>query len=751
MKTRFTFLLVALMHLSIAAVAQSPVSRLAAIVENESQMHEAVTYNLFDMSEQRDILIDREIANVSYLRLNREMLSSLIASKNPLIKISLPLGAGKTLNAVLSGYDIRDDGFKSYERMGDGQKKEITVPAGAFYRGIVSGENSSVAAFTFSDEDIMAVISTPEGGNYNLVRHDSASGKTGDLYLLFREADIRTPATFHCDLGSETERIKDMQKELSAGRNSFTTCAKLRVSMNADYLTFQKKGGAVNATNYLLALFNVIATLYANEDIQIVLSETVINSAADGYTFNSSTDVLKHFGGQVYNTFRGDVAHLITAYNVSGFPPLGGLAWLATLCMPPTMSYHPDLGDVWVGPFAIANNYTLDNIPQIPIYSWDAAASTHEIGHNLGSPHTHSCLWPGGPIDNCAPVDNGPCADGPAPSTAGGTIMSYCHLTPRGTNFTLGFGPLPGDLLRENMATNGCTGTASPLQTLVTAGVSRIANRQCADGNWTYYYYDNNTATDDDDEMIMMIQTNGQDIGNVDDRGFQIKMTTEAGYGSNTGRSVTAPYATATWREAQRSWNITLSTQPASPVLVRFPFTAQDIADIKGSLSTLNQASQLSVVAFNSQAAAANPANAAADAVHYYQHDKVAGASSWRLGALGNYQYAEFSSNYGIFGGSLGFKELENGIRKGIISPEMLAIYPNPTQDHLYIMLPGSSASTNYQLAIYDHLGRQVATAPGFTGGTGQVRLDVGALPIGLYSIRYTDDSNSLSGRFVKL
>jgi hypothetical protein len=79
---------------------------------------------------------------------------------------------------------------------------------------------------------------------------------------------------------------------------------------------------------------------------------------------------------------------------------------------------------------------------------------THELGHNMGSPHTQSCSWPGGAIDNCYTTEGG-CALGPAP-TNGGTIMSYCHLTGYGINLANGFGPLPGQKIRNFVRNNSC-------------------------------------------------------------------------------------------------------------------------------------------------------------------------------------------------------------------------------------------------------------------------------------------------------
>ncbi len=68
---------------------------------------------------------------------------------------------------------------------------------------------------------------------------------------------------------------------------------------------------------------------------------------------------------------------------------------------------------------------------------------SHELGHTLGSPHTHSCYWPGGPIDYCENLEgtNSECntnfRDYPR-----GSIMSYC----RGS---MSFHPLCRNLMRS--------------------------------------------------------------------------------------------------------------------------------------------------------------------------------------------------------------------------------------------------------------------------------------------------------------
>jgi hypothetical protein len=65
-----------------------------------------------------------------------------------------------------------------------------------------------------------------------------------------------------------------------------------------------------------------------------------------------------------------------------------------------------------------ANGYGVSAIDAVYSYptgdqTWDVEVIAHELGHNLGSPHTHSCAWvnegrmPSGTLDSCAAAEGG--------------------------------------------------------------------------------------------------------------------------------------------------------------------------------------------------------------------------------------------------------------------------------------------------------------------------------------------------------
>ena len=186
-------------------------------------------------------------------------------------------------------------------------------------------------------------------------------------------------------------------------------------------------------------MHNNISTLYANDGITVALSEVFVWTTTDPFS-GSPSQILNQFRNY-RTTFNGDVAQLLRN------PATTSIAWVDALCSTYKYSYSG------------VNSFYND----VPTYSWNIEAMTHEIGHNLGSPHTHACAWNGNntAIDGCGPAYSSSTNEGcnaPLP-TNGGTIMSYCHLVQSvGINFANGFGEQPGAIIRSRINASGCLG-----------------------------------------------------------------------------------------------------------------------------------------------------------------------------------------------------------------------------------------------------------------------------------------------------
>lgn len=317
---------------------------------------------------------------------------------------------------------------------------------GVHYRGVVEDDEASLAAISIYDDGVAGFIST--GARlYNL-----GKTKDSDDHLVYRVDTLAAPTALGCDI----DQLGDVESQgATRGALDFVGGKFVGVYFEADFRMFQDHGSSVtDTTNYITAMFNQVATLYANENIDIRIASLFVWTTQDPYAgLNSTSSVLTAFQSNVGTNYVGNLAFFLTTRSLNG-----GVAYLDVVC---NKSYA-------FGVAAVLNTFA-----NVPSYSWTVEVVTHELGHNLGSPHTQSCSWPGGALDNCwAP--EGSCSAGPAP-TNGGTVMSYCHMTSAGINFANGFGPQPGDLIRSRVTNASCLASATSDTTAPTVAITTPA------------------------------------------------------------------------------------------------------------------------------------------------------------------------------------------------------------------------------------------------------------------------------------
>jgi hypothetical protein len=384
-------------------------------------------YSIFtkENSTVKSNSLPKEMKAAELFRLDPKAVAGMRSDAPKTMELSIP-SATMGMDLQLVKQDVTTEDFTVItDAKGNAPVK---YNAGIHYRGIVKGQETSVVAVSIFSNEIMVMISTDEG-NFNLGRLENDPG----TYVLYNDRNFSAKHNNFCGTAEMPEGMKiritdtDLQK---------ATVKCVKVYVETDYDLFQNKGSAQAVTDYISGLFNQVATLYQNENITTRLSQVFVWTSNDPYSGSASTDYLNAFR-TTRTTFNGDIAHLV---NITG--NLGGVAYVDVIC---NTSYR----------YAFSSIYT--TYSNVPTYSWSVEVFTHEMGHNLGSPHTQSCSWPGGAIDNCYTTEGG-CPAGPQP-TNGGTIMSYCHLTSTGINFNNGFGPLPGGRIRDRVAAAACLGT----------------------------------------------------------------------------------------------------------------------------------------------------------------------------------------------------------------------------------------------------------------------------------------------------
>ena len=317
-------------------------------------------------------------------------------------------------------------------------KKFIYENTAMHYKGFVKGKPHSFAAVSIMKDKLVAVIAD-EKGNINIGAINTAEAKLASKHIIYREADLLITNDFEC---GTNEVLNNFNGPIPSYSNQASLTATINeeavdIYFEADYQTYLNNGSNVtNTLNYVTALFNVVKQLYENDSINVQISAIKIWNTADPYiAIATSSPLLSAFSANMSIGFPGDIAHFLSQRSIGG-----GTAYLNSICNNNSQKT------------AVSGSLT-NSFNPLPVYSWPVMIITHEIGHNLGSPHTQSCSWPGGAIDNCYATEGG-CALGPAPVN-GGTVMSYCHLNV-GINLANGFGPLPGQKIRNIIRNNPC-------------------------------------------------------------------------------------------------------------------------------------------------------------------------------------------------------------------------------------------------------------------------------------------------------
>jgi hypothetical protein len=381
----------------------------------------------------------KELEDGFLLDLNPGSLQALFKNRHETLLFEIPMGGKKAMKLELVRHEMLTGDFRVKTSEPDGTARKYQP--GIYYRGVVRDEPGSLAAISVFEDEIIGVVSKP--GDGNMILGKIGQGKTSS-YVFYKEKDLKVSNSFDC--GAEDPAI--MPEILEQAKEIANTPSKssdkcVRAYLECDYDMFVEKGSLDATLNFMTGLFNVVAALYENESVATGISEIFVWTTPDGYPTNAMYYAYAAFRNNRPD-YNGDLALLVSR----GAPAGGGLAALNQLCTE----------------YAYGYTYILSSYGQLPAYSWSVNVIAHEMGHILGSQHTHSCAWNGDntAIDGCGPAagyDEG-CA---APVPASGTIMSYCYLLNGvGIDFSKGFGQQPGDLIRNKVANAPCLASCTP-------------------------------------------------------------------------------------------------------------------------------------------------------------------------------------------------------------------------------------------------------------------------------------------------
>ncbi len=322
--------------------------------------------------------------------------------------------------------------------------------------GTALGMPGSEAFLSFASEGSHGWLRLGEGwGNLHLITERSSGAPVVRwMWETQLEANLNAPLQPSCAgelLAPDGPGALDMPAGLPQPDTAETTIGLglpvCRLAIETDYQLFQKFGSAAGVTQYVTQLIAAVSEVY-ERDVQTRLEIVYLGvhtSANDGWSAqdapgSNAGDVLTEFE----NAWRpgmpepADLGHFI-----SGAPLGGGVAYVGGLC---SSAYGFGVSG------SIDGNINWGSFSGQPsVSNWDFVVVAHELGHNFGSPHTHSYCPP---VDQCTTNCTGPTG------CEQGTLMSYCHLCGGMANLRLEFHPTVAERMRE-VITDSCLGDAT--------------------------------------------------------------------------------------------------------------------------------------------------------------------------------------------------------------------------------------------------------------------------------------------------
>ncbi|MEM9823585.1 MAG: zinc-dependent metalloprotease [Bacteroidota bacterium] len=316
---------------------------------------------------------------------------------------------------------------------------------GAYYFGVLDADPNSLVAISVFDNEIIGMINT-DHGNYVIGK---LKGQITNTHIIYNDLSLKSKAGLECGTPDDGVVYEPGQLSFNAPED-VGDCIRVYIEIDDDIVS--NKGGVTGATNYITGMFNESITLYANESLDMAISEIKAWDTPAPYSGGSSGAMLNSYQANT-GAFNGDLSHLVS-YQASG----GIAAGFSGIC-----NSNVDNSKCFS---SVSSTYST-----VPTYSFSVMVVTHEMGHLIGSRHTHACVWNGNgtAIDGCAGGTEGSCSVPGSPS-GGGTIMSYCHLT-TGIDFTQGFGPQPGNVIRNTVANASCLSTCGGSAPTCTDGI----------------------------------------------------------------------------------------------------------------------------------------------------------------------------------------------------------------------------------------------------------------------------------------
>lgn len=364
--------------------------------------------------------------------------------------------------------------------------EKLAPPSAQYYRGRVAGDADSLVFLSIDGPVVEGLIYT--GERKFAIGSRLRSPKSKDVEVVVEESsvldDVPLEGGFTCAVekmplaASSSLRPRAVSDAtgvpIANVAPSGTQRSVINLAVDTDYELFVKAASdSSKVTTFIGNLVGAASTIYQRDlfteiRISYLGIQTNVN---DPFLIvpGSTMDALLELGDRWHNGPPSTAPRSATTL-ISGKSLGAGIAWVNTLC-DGDISYQGHWGGrySYCGGITPPANLAVPNPDANPNYQapssnyWPLLELTHELGHNVGSDHTHCvALTPAQKtqygvtrnyVDECYSGEAGCSSAAQVVPAEKGSIMSYCHLIGGGlqTRFTFGQPNQTSEVIRTNM------------------------------------------------------------------------------------------------------------------------------------------------------------------------------------------------------------------------------------------------------------------------------------------------------------
>lgn len=348
-----------------------------------------------------------------------------------LLDVTLPNFGQSRL--ILTRFDVLDASSKIVALGNNGAQQPLSQPLGLLLHGQIEGRSSHVMLAVYRTWCTGYITDDVSGRRYLIGMVGTAAP---NVAVVYDERFGQKRDGWICGVDDLTEGVRRPEKDIDQ-HQAITRVIRLAVECDEEFYNDHNRD-VYRSVEYVQAVIGAVSDIY-ERDADATISTTWMGvwTTTDPFPGTSSSDLFTQLRTYWINNRGGIDRNCVTL--MSGVNGIGGLANLDALC-------------------SNANGYAVsgtDNNLTYPVtgYAWDTDVVAHELGHNIGARHTHSCWW-APPIDSCFTSEGG-CFSGTRARR--GTIMSYCHLTPFGTELVID--SRVATHMKNRLAARTCVGT----------------------------------------------------------------------------------------------------------------------------------------------------------------------------------------------------------------------------------------------------------------------------------------------------